>query len=219
MDHEKNTNTIDWSALLSGLIILGLSLTIGTVIIVSNLLYHSSISQWELEQRRHFSQVVADSTQLQETLYVVNHSYVETFNKLKTAGFFQSDSASTIEQQRLTVYEEIQSLLSKLPIFSYRISVPEEKQYQIPEFLDAEPEFKTYQIPISLELEVLHEEDVLGLIKTMEFQNNKWPGLFNLQSCDINRYRELIKFEDIEKPYFSAKCIWAWYISKIETDQ
>jgi len=219
MAPEKNTITIDWSALLSGLIVLGLSLTIGIVMIVGSQLYHSRTSEWELEQRRHFSRVVAEHAQLQETLYVVNNLYVETFNKLKTNGFFQSDSSSTIEEQRLTVYEEMNSFLSQLSLFNYQFKVLEEKQYPLPEFLDAEPEFKTYQIPISLELKVLHEEDVLGVIQTMEFKNQKWAGLFNLQSCDINRYSELIKLNDIENPYFSAKCVWAWYISKIEKEQ
>jgi hypothetical protein len=216
---KKNTIIMDWSALLSGLIVLGLTLIIGVAMIVGSQLYLSRMTKWELEQRRHFSGVVAEYSQLQETLYVVNHFYIETFHQLKKNGFFQSDGNSTIEEQRLTVYENIQSHLSKLPLFNYRISVPEEKPYPIPDFLDTESEFKMYQIPISLESEVLHEEDVLQFIKTIEFQKHHWTGLFNLQSCDMKRYRELIQLEDVEKPYFFVKCVWTWYISKIEPDE
>jgi hypothetical protein len=220
----KITAMIEWSALLSALIVLGLSLIISTIIIVGSQRYHSKISEQGTQQRRKLAEIAYEHEKLQKTLKLFKEKSVETFNQLKKAGFFQDDSNSTIEgiidKHRWAIYQEIGTLFPQLLLFkeASSYSLQEKKRYTAPEFLEVEEQLKVYEIPISFELGVLHEGDLLKSIKEIESLLKKSDGLFNMHSCDIKRNRNKISVKNIEKPYFMANCVWTWYISWIETD-
>jgi hypothetical protein len=224
----KITAMIEWSALLSPLIVLGLSLIISIILIVGSQVYHSEISEQGQQQRRKFGQIAYEHEKLQKTLKLFKEKSVETFNQLKTAGFFQDDSNSTIEEiineQRWAIYKEIGTaigtVISQLFLFeeASNYTVLEKKRYIAPEFMEVEDQLKVYETPISFELGVLHEGDVLKSIKEIESHLKEIDGLFNMHSCDIKRNSNKISVKNIEKPYFMAKCVWTWYISWIEKD-
>jgi len=220
----KITAMIDWSALLSALIVLGLSLIISIILIVGSQRYHSEISEQGQKQRRKFGEIAYEHEKLQKTLKLFKEKSVETFNQLKKAGFFQDDSNSTIEEliieHRWAIYKEIGTLLPQLPLFkeASNYTLPEKKRYTVPAFLDVEDQLKVYETPISFDLRVLHEGDVLKSIKRIESHLKRFDGLFNMHNCDIKRNRNKFSVKNIEKPYFVANCVWTWYISWIEKD-
>lgn len=220
----ETSTAIEWSSLLSGLIILGFSLILGAIIIISTQQYYNYVKDWNNQQNRILKQVKFESEKLQQALDIVNQDYLTTFNQLKKEGFFLLDTPLTVEEQRLKMHQEINTFFSRsdeklFPGGEYTLS--ELKPYipmSEPEqpIFRTEPAFKTYENSLILKLGLLHEEDVLDLIKGIEFQS--FVGLFNLQSCDIRRLPRHIDVKDISKPYFQANCVLVWYTSRIEKE-
>ena len=211
---EEKTTMIDWSVLLSALIIFGLSLIMGIVAILASYQYYNHMTAWELKQRNDFGGVESKYSRLLETLEVVNNLYLEKFNQLKSDGFLINGTRLTLQEQYLKTSNELRTILSQLPLFKQAsdYDFSDQKRYTIPGY--QESEFKIYKREINLKLGVLHEGDVLKSIETIEFQ--KLAGIFNLQNCDIKRNRDDINIKDVSKPYFSANCVLAWYVSLID---
>lgn len=221
----ETSTAIEWSSLLSGLIILGFSLILGAIIIISTQQYYNHIKDWKNQQNRISRQVKFESEKLQQALDIVNQDYLTTFNQLKKEGFFLlDDTSSTVEEQRLTMHQEINGFFSRPGeklFLSGEYTLSELKPY-IPmsepdkTIFRTELAFKTYKNPLILKLDLLHEEDVLELVRRIEYQS--FVGLFNLQSCDIRRLPRQIDVKDISKPYFQANCVLVWYTSRIEKE-
>jgi len=211
---EEKTTMIDWSVLLSALIIFGLSLIMGIVAVLASYQYYNHMTAWELKQRNDFGGVESQYSRLQETLEVVNNLYLKKFNQLKSDGFLINGTRLTLQEQYLKTSNELRTILSQLPLFKQAsdYDFSDQKRYTIPGY--QESEFKIYKREINLKLGVLHEGDVLKSIETIEFQ--KLAGIFNLQNCDIKRNRDDINIKDVSKPYFSANCVLAWYVSLID---
>lgn len=221
----ETSTAIEWSSLLSGLIILSLSLILGTIIIVSTQQYYNHMKDWNNQQSRAFNQVEGEYWKLEDALEIVNQDYLTTFNQLKQEGFFLHETPLTVKEQRLKMHQEINTFFSRsdeklFPSGEYTLSElkpyipmsePEQPIFRI------EPAFKTYENSLILKLGLLHEEDVLKLVKGIEFQS--FAGLFNLQSCDIKRLQEQIDVKNISKPYFQANCVLVWYTSRVENDE
>jgi hypothetical protein len=215
---EEKTTMIDWSVLLTASIVFGLSLLVGVVAILASYQYYNYMTAWELKQRNDFGGVESQYSRLLETLEVVNNLYLKKFNQLKSDGFLINGTRLTLQEQYLKTSNDLKLILPQLPLFKqasdYNFS--DQKRYTIPGH-DQESEFKIYKREINLKLGVLHEGDVLKLIETIEFQ--KLAGIFNLQNCDIKRNRDDIDVKDVSKPYFSANCVLAWYISLIDKSE
>jgi hypothetical protein len=208
MSHsKKKTAKIDWSELLWPLILFAFSIILSPLFIFASQEYHNDVSEWAQTQSRHFGRLEKEYTQTQEALEIVNSLYLEKFNQLITDGFFSNEPR--LEEQRLKMFKKIQTLLSQLPLFLADYALSETKLYTAPDFIDER--VKTYSTQLILKLEVLHEEDILKLIETIEF-----AGRFNLQRCDIKRLAPKIEVKNISNPYFKATCVLARYTSSIE---
>ncbi len=212
MNNPPTHTTIDWSALSSALIVLASSLILGALLIFASQQYHSYLIEWTQTQHRHFGAVEKKYTQLQETLEIVNSLYLKEFNQLITEEFFSYDQQS--EKQRLKLFNQLQTLLSQLPLLGANYVLSETKLYAIHDFITVEKPFKTYETQIILKLMLLHEEDLLKLTKAIDIQT--FAGLLNLQSCHIKRLRDQIDFKDASKPYFMATCVLVWHTSQID---
>lgn len=210
--HKTSTGAaIDWAAIFSAFIILCFSLIISAILIFASQQYQSHISEWTQTQRSHFGAIEKQYTLLQEALDIVDSLYLEKFNQFITEGFFANHYP--IEEQRLKMFGEIQTLLSKQPLFTADYALSETKLYPVPDFLSIENQFKTYETQLIFKLGLLHEEDILKIIEAIEVK--KFAGLFNWQSCDIKRLGDSIDVKDVGKPYLKVNCVLAWYTSSL----
>jgi hypothetical protein len=216
MSNPKTPTKIDWSTLRRALIVLTMSIILSIILLFTTKQYHNDISKWTQTQRSHFGAVEKKYTQIQAALEIVNGLYLKKFNQLIKEGFFSPNKHLNIEEQRLKMFKKIQTHLSQLPLFTADYALSETKLYTVPEFLTIDEQLKTYQTQLTLKLELLHEEDVLKLIKVIEFQ--KFAGLLNLHRCDIKRLVPKIDVKDISKPYINATCVLTRYTSSIEKD-
>jgi len=208
--NPKISEKIDWSVLFRAMLMWIVSLLMSIALIIGAQQYLQYQMTWELSQRNSFGQVQAEYSRVQEALDIVKSSYYNFFNQLITQSFFQEKLAGSLEEQRLHIVEEIVALIQKLPApATYELT--QSTLYTVPSIL-TENSFKVYETKLILKLGLLHEEDLLKLIETIEFQ--KFPGLFNLQKCEIARLQESINVNEL-KTNLQASCVLAWYTSTI----
>jgi len=208
------TFTIEWSALLSALIVLTLSLIISVVMILYSYQYYNKTYNWERQKDREFGALEREYTFLQES--IANNLYLKKFNQLKKKGFFLDAQAINIDEQRMKMRDDIKKRLEKLPLPSMDFSVKETHYLLPPELvINIEEQVKIYETPIHFELGLLHEGDLLNLIKIIELYQRQSMGLFNWQNCDLKRNSDNIDVKDISKPYFNANCILVWSMARI----
>jgi hypothetical protein len=211
----SNTPRIDWSVLSNSLIVLTFTVIVSILLIVGSQQYDTS----ELKQCQDFNKQQAATSRYRETLGIVGNNpvhYDTNSKQLIKDGFFQEKRTSTIEEQRLKMMAEIESIISRLLLptpASYELTQP--TPYTVPNFTIAN-QFKVYETKLTLKLGLLHEEDVLELIERIDFQ--QLPGLFNWQKCEIKRTTDKINVKDASKANFEAICVLAWYVSTIEPD-
>lgn len=82
---SDKTFTIEWSALLSALIVLTLSLIISVIIILYSYQYYNMIYDWERQKDREFGALEREYTLLQESIN--NNLYLKKFNQFKKRDF------------------------------------------------------------------------------------------------------------------------------------
>jgi Glu-tRNA(Gln) amidotransferase subunit E-like FAD-binding protein len=209
---------IDWSVLIIGLIALIVSIIIGIGIVIGSQQYYQSSKKWRKDQQTNFLDLSEKHFRLQDALNVFNNNYYDKLQSLTKKGFFIQEQALIIDK-RLEIYEEIDKLFNnKLKSLLFDKSskkILEQNLYPIPKFLSTDPQFKTYQTQVHFDLALLHEDDMLKLLKRVEFHNRKFTGLFNLQSCSIKGSEKTIDTNNVSIPYINANCVWVWYISTI----
>jgi len=215
---NESSTPIEWGILFNSLIVLTLTLILGIALIMMSLQYQQYIKAWKSEQNRTLNKFEGEYWQLQEAIEVVDNLYLDKFSQLKAQGFFFNNPK--LAELRLDISEAIKQLLSQMQVqkrligASYQLL---ERQVYVPSIeFNPNDELKTYETKIILKLKLLHEEDVLKSIETIEFQ--QYTGFFNLKRCQIKRLREKISLKEISKINFEAECVLAWYISKIETE-
>lgn len=210
--NPKISEKIDWSMLFRAILMWIVSLLVGMTLIIGAQQYLQYQMKWELSQRNSFGQVQAEYSRVQEALDIVKSSYYNFFNQLITQSFFQEKLAGSLEEQRLHIVEEIVALIQQLKLpapATYELT--QSTLYKV-QTIVTEDSFKVYETKLILKLGLLHEEDLLKLIETIEFQ--KFPGLFNLQKCEITRLQESINVNEL-KTNLQASCVLAWYTSTI----
>lgn len=199
-----------WLVLSPALIVFGLSLILSAAFLFFTYEYYYGISNWKRTQVNHFGAAEQEYMELQETLDVLNHSYLQKFDQLIDKKFFVNDEALSVEEQRLEMFNNFQKQLPQLPLFTADYTVSETKLYRIQ---GIEERFKTYETEFTLKLTLLHEEDLLNLIESIKFN-----GLFTIKRCDIQRLHEKIAINDASKAYIKATCVLAWYILRLRKD-
>ncbi len=204
---------IDWGALKYAIVTLVVSGLLGLVAVFASQHYLVYLQQWELEQRNQLGQAQTKYSQVAEALEIVNHFYYDNFNDFIKQGFFQEVPISSWEEQRLNMVGEIKNLIPKLKL-------PGIAEYELlaqeifsPPFI-VENEFKVYKSQLILKLGLLHEEDMLNLVKSIRFQ--KFAGLLSWQKCELQRTDRALNLKEASGPYLQAICGLTWYVSTLE---
>jgi hypothetical protein len=215
---NPKTFTIEWSVLLGALIALSLSLIMCLVMILGSYQYYDTTAKWGKEKDDEFGKIDGEFARTQDALEKSKNLslYQGRFKQLKRQGFF-SNRTVNLDDQRVEIRNNIYDILEKQPLFSKKFQVLEKKRYSFPNLV-IEEQFKVYEIPITfLELGLLHEGDLLKLIKKIERHNRKFAGLFNFKKCDLKRNSgDNIDETDSSKPHINANCVLNWYTSRIE---
>lgn len=214
---KKVSSRIDWAVFHRVFIVSGSCLVLSIGLVVGSQQYEVYLTQWSSQQRNLFAQMQAEYVQIQEALEIVNTFYYNTFNGLIKEKFFQEKPQVSLEEQALQMVNEIKNVIPNLklpPPVTYELATKNLYSH-FPFPIDTQ--LKVYETKLILALGLLHEEDMLKLIETLEFQ--KLAGLFNLQRCEIKRAQEKIDVNDVSKAYFNANCVLAWYVSTIEKSE
>jgi hypothetical protein len=214
--HQEATDTvpIEWSTLSHALTVLIISLVMVGLLIGGSYQYRNQMNYWLRQQRNDFNKIETDYSHIQEALEIVDNLYLDKFYQLEKEGFFLNRANLNIEEPHLKMFNEIKALLALVHPFSANYELSSKKNYQIPD-LTVEDQFKTYETQLILKLTLLHEGDMLDLIKAIEI--HQFTGLFNLQKCDIKQLNKIIDVKDVSKAYLEVTCTLNWYISHIET--
>jgi hypothetical protein len=213
--HSEATDTIplEWSALSSALIGLILSLVIGGGIIGTSYQYRQQMDTWLRQQRNSFNQIETDYSRIQEALEIVDSLYLDKFYQLEQEGFFLNRINLNTNEPHLKMLNDIKALISQVHPFVANYELSSKNIYQVPD-LYVEDQFKTYETQLILKLTLLHEGDMLNLIRAIEI--HQFTGLFNLQQCDTKRLSKVIDVKDVSKAYLEVNCTLNWYISHLE---
>jgi len=216
---KPKTFTIEWSALLGALIALSLSLIVCLIMIFGSYQYYNTTAKWGEEKNDEFGKIDGEYARTQEALEKSKNFnfYQRRFKLLKKEGFF-SNMTVNLDEQRAEIRNDLYNILEKQPLFSQELQVLEKTRYSFPHIV-IEEQFKVYETSINfLDLGLLHEGDLLKLIKNIERHNRQFAGLFNFKKCDLKRNSANdIDETDSSKPYINANCVLNWYTSRIET--
>lgn len=217
---QESSQLMDWSVLRSALIVLAVSLILGTSLLMGSQKYYTSLIHWETEQRNILGQLEAEHARIQETLEITDTFYYQTFNEFKNKGFFQAHLETSLQEQRLKMLTNIKEIIPRLKLpapANYELVA--QTSYKVP--FPIEPQLKVHETKLILTLALLHEEDVLQLIEAVGGQQagQQFTGLFNLQKCEIKRLQNLIDVKEVSKPNLNAMCVLAWYTSTLEAKE
>ncbi len=180
--------------------------------------YYNTTAKWGEEKNEAFRKIDGKYARTQEALEKSKNFYFyrHKFNQLKKKGFFSTMTVNELDEQRVEIRNNLHDILDKQPLFSKQFQVLEKKRYSFPHIV-IEEQFRVYETPITfLELGLLHEGDLLKLMRKIEKHNRNFAGLFNFKKCDLKRNGDNIDETNISKPYIHANCVLNWYTSRIE---
>jgi len=214
MATTENAFKIDWSVLRFAIAISIISVMMAIAALWLSFDYQQQ-KQFQLVKRTRFlNDTKNQQTELDQTSVIIDQHYDQQFARLQAQNFFRIDQADSVEEQRLTMEEQINKLLppDKLPTGTYQLQ--ERQIYKIPA-INTESDFKVYKTKINLQLSLLHEGDVLKLLQEMEAQPHL--GLLNLEYCYIKQLHS-INIRDVSQPNFTANCNLGWYTAEIDQE-
>ncbi len=210
----ENAFKIDWSVLRFVTTMLIISVVMAIAVLWFSFDYQQQ-KQFQLTKRTRFlSDTKSQQTELDQTSVIIEQHYDQQFARLQEQNFFRTDQVSSVEEQRLTMEEQINKLLppDKLPTGTYQL---QERQIYKISAINTESDFKVYKTKINLQLSLLHEGDVLKLLQEMETQPHL--GLLNLEYCYIKQLHQ-INIRDVSQANFSANCNLGWYTAEIDQE-
>ena len=213
--HSEATDTVplEWSALSKALIGLIISLVISVGVIGASYQYRQQMDAWLRQQRNGFNQIEINYSRIQEALEIVDNLYLDKFYQLEKENFFLNRINLNTDEPHLKMLNDVKALISRVHPFLANYELSSKKIYQVPD-LSVENEFKAYETQLILKLTLLHDGDMLDLIKAIEI--HQFTGLFNLQKCDIKRLNKVIDDKNVSKANLEINCTLNWYISHLE---
>ncbi len=130
-------------------------------------------------------------------------TYESRFHQLESNGTFG-------EEQRLKWVEAIESSArsQKIPYLKYTID--KRQQLDSPQLLRSYPDIDIFISPMQLEMQLLHEGDLLALLNTLQAST---ASLFDIQQCaitrNINSHASVL--DSGTDKNFSSRCTLNWY--------
>ncbi len=165
----------DWSVLRGALGVLGVCALLSIAMLTASMYFHDAM---EKEYRRHHNSFIGISRRylaVDEEERIVRSLYprfVELYNRGVIGA---EDRLSWLEALRRA------SLDSGISAMRYRIDSREEYE---PAFPVSAGGFRIYASRMSLEMELLHEGDLVRLLRNLELRA---PGLFTVHRCELFR--------------------------------
>lgn len=188
----------DWQALRFPL--LGL---LGTLLLSAGLLY---FSQYELAQARTFRDKQKGA--LQEARNRLHQSGDEKNTILRhRAEFMALQQQGFIgDEQRINWIDALRAASLHLKMFGISYQIEAQQPYTSPMTVEA-GEYRLRQSVMKITMDLLHEEDLVHFMHTLEDQG---AGIFALKQCDLQR----LGFEKAGnvrvQPHLKADCSLAW---------
>jgi hypothetical protein len=203
--------SLEWEVVRAACLWLSGGLLLAVALWMGSREYLRYLLQWDSQQRQAISNLQKELSNVKEALAIVNTDYYSDFQKFNKNGFFKSTDIPA-EEQRLAALEQIneriEAITNKLKIPFKNHSLAERLNYELPTEFSLPDKLKIYSAQLTLELGMLHEDDLLNFINQLNQQSP--PGLFNWQRCELQRKAEF-NFKDAQHVNISAVCKLQWY--------
>ena len=125
--------------------------------------------------------------------------YLPVFKNLHMFGVFG-------QEHRLNWLETLRSTGEKLKLPALRYEIDSQDIY-VPDYTVNSGTFKIYASPMILNVELVHEIDLLDLLDNLD---RKAQGIYNLKSCELIRSPKEASREKLDS-YVNADCKLMWF--------
>ncbi len=136
---------------------------------------------------------------------VINKALLEKYephyNKLKNTGIIGNE-------HRLNWINNIDNIALKYNISHLRYKIDKRQNISTEELSIKYPDIKIYKSAMTLQMQLLHEGDLYTILSNI---NNNPFGLFDIQTCTIQRNNHLAELNLKNNRNFSASCLLYWY--------
>lgn len=197
---------IDWSVLRGALVIFIVALSVSAVIGSASYYFRNSMQQDYRKAQADFNRISSKYLQIDEQDATIK-AYYPRFVKLHEQGVIGTE-------RRLDWLESLQRVTDTLEIpgLSYEIASQQQSKINWPIETGS---FELYSSTMKLNLEMLHEADLLRLIDRLGQTN---AGFFSLTDCSMSRRSTEIHVDSLS-PNVTANCNLEWYSIKLSSGE
>ena len=193
---------IDWSIISGVLISLLLSIAVSSSLVAGSYYFKNAMNREYIKNNALFMNISQRYLAIDEEAKRIQ-KYLPEFINLYNRGVIG-------KEQRLNWIEVLQNAGAriKLPSLSYSISSQTDFKPPYPIVMGS---YKLYKSEMTLDLQLLHEGDLLSLLDVI---NNEARGEYNLTSCNFDRTNRDI----VERPNtanIKVSCVLEWYTIKL----
>lgn len=200
------TEHIDWSILRGGIITFFVVLAISVAIITSVYMYRDSAQQDYRQAQAEFRNITSRYLKIDEQEEIIR-TYYPRFLVLYKQGVIGAE-------RRLDWLESIQRASDELKIPGLRYEISSQQPARVEWPLDT-GRFRLYSSNMTINLNMLHELDLLRLLESLERMNN---GFFSVTDCDMNRRRMPLDLS-MDSPNVTASCNIRWYSIRLDSGE
>lgn len=204
--YAMKPENIDWSVLRGALVIFVVVMTVSTVIGYAGYYFRTSMQNEYQKAQSAFNSISSRYLQVDEQEATIK-AYYPRFVNLYEQGVIGTE-------RRLNWLESLQRVTDSLEIPGLRYEIASQQQSKARWPIDT-GRFQLYSSNMKLNLEMLHEADLLRLVERL---GQTGAGFFSLTDCSMSRRVTEIHVESLA-PNVTANCNLDWYSIKLSSGE
>jgi hypothetical protein len=189
---------VDWSVLKKALIVMGITLAISAGMTFASMRYLEQMRSFSDAKQTELLQVRGKYYAAKEERHTVEQ-YFPQYVRLQKQNFIGPEN-------RLDWIEALRKTTERKKITTLRYEIRPQRRY-VPNFYVETNLFRLNASEMVVELELLHEQDLLDVLTRLGQEN---AGLFNIKQCNLERIHDDIRF-DASQANVSASCVLDWF--------
>ncbi len=191
-------NKADLSVLKGAIIVFVISLALSSGLIWSGWYFKEKMHS-EFNKSKALQRSVAENYVAIDQEKVLINKFLPAFRRLHAMGVFG-------QEQRLNWIETLRNSGERLKLPALRYEIDSQDLYSPTYQVNTGP-FMIYASPMTLNLELVHEIDLLDILQDLD---RNADGIYNLNSCNLNRRSAEINRDKLES-YVIADCELMWF--------
>ncbi len=192
---------VEWPVIRGAVIVFSVAVLITACMIGASLYFKQQVYAEFIRNKSMFQSISQRYLSVDQEENMIQEYYPQYVELLEEGVIGREQRLNWIEVLR--AYGEDR----KLPMLQYEISSQDEYTFDYPLQLG---KFKIYNSRMKLNLKLLHEGDLVNLLRTID---NEALGLNSVNNCEITRSQRETLF-DIKKPNIEASCEINWLTIK-----